>query len=61
MKLLVGYYDEEADFSKDKKQAHKVLNVGEYPHEEKVKEDQAAALMRVINTMYNMEETITKS
>ena len=62
MKLLLEYYNEEARvLSKDKKQAHKILNVGEYPHEAKVDEDQAAALMRVINTLYNMEETITKS
>lgn len=62
MKLLSEYYNEEARvLSKDKKQAHKILNVGEYPHEAKVNEDQAAALMRVINTLYNMEETITKS
>jgi hypothetical protein len=62
MKLLVNYYNEElAVFSKDKKQAHKVLNAGEFPHEAKVNQDQAAALMRVINMLYNMEETITKS
>jgi len=62
IKLLSEYYNEEARvLSKDKKQAHKILNVGEYPHEAKVNEDQAAALMRVINTLYNMEETITKS
>ena len=62
IKLLTEYYEDEARvFSKDKKQAHKILNVGEFPHEAKVNEDQAAALMRVINTLYNMEETITKS
>ena len=62
LKLLLEYYnDEERTLAKDKKQAHKVLNVGEYPHEVKVNENQAAALMRVINTLYNMEETITKS
>ena len=62
IKLLTEYYRSEAGiFSKDKKQALKVLNVGEHPHEDKVNEGQAAALMRVINTLYNMEETITKS
>jgi hypothetical protein len=62
MKLLTEYYNSEAStFSKDKKHAFKVLNVGEYPHEPKVNEVQAAALMRVINALYNMEETITKS
>ena len=53
--------EEEKGFVKDKKQAFKVLNVGEYRHEKKVKENEAAALMRVINTLYNMEEAITKS
>ncbi|MCE6988822.1 PSD1 and planctomycete cytochrome C domain-containing protein [Dyadobacter sp. CY323] len=62
LKLLTEYYQDEAGiFSKNKKEAHKVLNVGEHPHEEKVAEDQAAALMRVISTLYNMEETIVKS
>ncbi|WP_221389833.1 PSD1 and planctomycete cytochrome C domain-containing protein [Dyadobacter sp. NIV53] len=62
MKLLVEYYnDEERILAQDKKLAHKVLNVGEHPHEAKVNENKAAALMRVINTLYNMEETITKS
>ncbi|HEV7381409.1 MAG TPA: DUF1549 and DUF1553 domain-containing protein, partial [Dyadobacter sp.] len=62
LKLLTDYYkEEETTFSKDKKQASKILNVGEYPHEKSVKQNQAAALMRVINTLYNMEETITKS
>ncbi len=61
MKLLTSYYNGEASmFSKDKKHAFKVLNVGEYPHEPKADEVRAAALMRVINALYNMEETITK-
>lgn len=62
LNLLVTYYDKELlKFSKDKKKAQRVLNVGEYAHEKGVKTDQAAALMRVISTIYNMEEAITKS
>lgn len=62
IKLLTEYYNDElSSIGKNKNQAHKILNVGEYPHELKVKENEAAALMRVINTLYNMEETITKS
>jgi hypothetical protein len=62
LKLLVRYYkEEERGFMKDKKKAFKVLNVGEYKHERKMKESEAAALMRVISTLYNMEEAITKS
>jgi hypothetical protein len=62
VKLLLDYYDSEfLKFSKDKKKAEKVLNVGQFAHEKGVKKDQAAALMRVISTIYNMEEAITKS
>lgn len=62
VKLLTEYYKGEATmFEKDKKLAFKVLNIGEHAHETKVNEAEAAALMRVINTLYNMEETITKS
>jgi hypothetical protein len=62
VRLLVGYYDSELlKLSRDKSKAERVLNVGEYVHETGVKKDQAAALTRVISTMYNMEETITKS
>lgn len=62
VELLKKYYTEEASmFSKQKENAVKVLNVGEYPHEAKADKVRAAALMRVINTLYNMEETITKS
>lgn len=62
VELLKKYYNEEATmFSKQKDNATKVLNVGEFPHEAKADKVRAAALMRVINTLYNMEETITKS
>ncbi len=60
--VLTAYYETELKkFSMNKSKAARVLNVGEYAHEKAVKIDQAAALMRVINTIYNMEETITKS
>ncbi len=60
--VLTAYYETELKkFSMNKSKAERVLNVGEYAHEKAVKIDQAAALMRVINTIYNMEETITKS
>lgn len=62
MQLLKKYYSEEASaFAQQKGNAAKVLNVGEFPHEPKADKVRAAALMRVINTLYNMEETITKS
>lgn len=60
--VLTAYYETELKkFSTNKSKAERVLNVGEYAHEKAVKIDQAAALMRVISTIYNMEETITKS
>ncbi|PWJ60109.1 cytochrome c [Dyadobacter jejuensis] len=62
LSLLLDYYQEEqAYFTKNKAGAQKVLNVGEYPHDTKAPYQESAALMRVINMMYNMEETITKS
>ncbi|WP_025762845.1 PSD1 and planctomycete cytochrome C domain-containing protein [Dyadobacter tibetensis] len=62
MTLLLTYYKEEASyFAKNKKGAEQVLAVGEYPHQAKVKQEETAAMMRVINMLYNMEETITKS
>jgi hypothetical protein len=62
LRLLLEYYDTElVKFKKDKIKAQKVLNAGELAHEKSVKVEQAAALMQVISTIYNMEETITKS
>jgi hypothetical protein len=62
VRLLVNYYDTEfLKFSKDKSKAQRVLNIGELAHEKSVRVEQAAAWMQVISTIYNMEETITKS
>ncbi|CAG5067505.1 hypothetical protein DYBT9623_00226 [Dyadobacter sp. CECT 9623] len=62
VKLLTDYYHEElATFSKHKTKAGAALNVGDSKHEPKADQVKAAALMRVISTIYNMEETITKS
>ena len=62
VKLLVEYYDNELlKLSGNKGKVESVLNVGEYVHEKNIRKDQAAALMRVISMLYNMEETITKS
>jgi hypothetical protein len=62
MKLLTQYYHSENElFLKDKNLAQKILNVGEHPHEEKINAAEAAAMTRVINLLFNMEETITKT
>ena len=42
-------------------QANKILAVGEYPMATNVDKKLLAAMMRVVNTIYNLEETITKS
>jgi hypothetical protein len=60
--VFMEYYQQEYDkFLKNKKQAETILKVGEFARKEGVEISQAAALMRVINVIYNMEETITKS
>ena len=45
----------------EKQNAEKLLAVGEYPMPVNINKISAAALMQVITTIYNLEETITKS
>jgi hypothetical protein len=60
--VLVKYYDDQVKyFRANKPNAEKTINVGEYPKDHKKDVVQVAALMRVINTVYNLEETIVKS
>ena len=62
MTSLSEYYREElADFRHNPLNARKTLAVGEYPQAHNVDPILTAALMRVINTLYNLEETITKT
>ncbi|TAG75853.1 MAG: DUF1553 domain-containing protein, partial [Runella slithyformis] len=58
--ILTTYYEKERQKT-NKIQAEKLLAVGEYPVPEKIDKQLLAALMRVVNTIYNLEETITKS
>jgi len=59
---LVSYYKGQlAIFQNDHNAAQKTLTVGEYPWKEGIDIIACAALMRVIDTMYNLEETITKT
>lgn len=62
MNILKKYYTDQLNvFTHKKKEAGKTLAVGEYPHRtDPVNNIKAAALMRVINMIYNMEETIVK-
>ena len=49
------------EFKQKKLDAAATIKVGEYPHDDKADVNTTAALMKVINTIYNMEEAITKS
>uniref|UniRef100_UPI00313B87F5 PSD1 and planctomycete cytochrome C domain-containing protein n=1 Tax=Dyadobacter sp. OTU695 TaxID=3043860 RepID=UPI00313B87F5 len=60
MEVLTGYYDKELREIRPEKAA-KMISVGEYPLTKNVDKKALAALMRVISTIYNLEETITKS
>ncbi|HAZ25520.1 MAG TPA: hypothetical protein DCY95_13690, partial [Algoriphagus sp.] len=60
-KLLMSYYDDQLErFQSNPSQVKESLEVGEYPLEEKHINAKTAALMQVIVSLYNLEETITK-
>ncbi|GAB2500394.1 PSD1 and planctomycete cytochrome C domain-containing protein [Algoriphagus taiwanensis] len=60
--LLKDFYEEElAYFSSNPEEVEKTLNIGEYPMNEGAMTPQNAALMQVIMSLYNLEETITRS
>lgn len=62
LKILIDYYKEQLElFTAKKMDAEKILNVGEYPQHDKADKNKSAALMKVITTIYNMEEAITKT
>ncbi|MDZ4680267.1 MAG: PSD1 and planctomycete cytochrome C domain-containing protein [Saprospiraceae bacterium] len=62
MEILKGYYAEQLALFKAKQlNAYKTLAVGEFPINKKLDLDESAALMKVVNTIYNLEEAITKS
>jgi hypothetical protein len=58
--ILAVYYEKELK-KITKQSAEKLLAVGEYPIPTQVDKTQLAALMRIVNTIYNLEEAITKS
>ncbi|MCP1385686.1 PSD1 and planctomycete cytochrome C domain-containing protein [Runella salmonicolor] len=58
--ILAAYYDKELK-KITKPSAEKLLAVGEYPIPAQLDKTQLAALMRIVNTIYNLEEAITKS
>ena len=62
IKLLTSYYNDQFEiFKKQQKRAESLLSVGEYPMPQTINKSSVAALMQVISTLYNLEETITKT
>ncbi|HYJ38891.1 MAG TPA: PSD1 and planctomycete cytochrome C domain-containing protein [Chitinophagaceae bacterium] len=60
--ILKSYFEEQLNtFKSRKEEAGKLLEVGEYPLPAKVDKVMMAAMMQVVATIYNLEETITKS
>jgi hypothetical protein len=62
MDILQQYFSGQVtEFQNNKGNAGKFIRVGEYPLDNSVDPVQLAALMQVIHTMYNMDESETKS
>jgi len=60
--ILFDYYKKEKDeFLQQSAKAENFLKAGEYKHEQNINKTEAAALMQVVHTIYNMEEAITKT
>ena len=62
LSVLTGYYNEQLQAFRQKKlDAGKTLAIGEYPGNKQLNPNEQAALMKVIELLYNLEETITRS
>lgn len=62
LSILQEYYQSQLqEFSKDRAAATTTINTGEYPMPEHPDPTTLAALMRTIETIYNLEESITKT
>ncbi|WP_343703708.1 PSD1 and planctomycete cytochrome C domain-containing protein [Chitinophaga sp.] len=60
--LLKSYYSEQQQYFRSKPaDAAKLLSQGEYPLPEKADKPAIAALMQVVTTIYNLEETLSKT
>ncbi len=60
--ILRSYYDEQLQqFKQRQLDAGATLSAGEYPQNKNLDVNTTAALMKVINIIYNMEEAITKN
>lgn len=61
MGILKSYYaDQLQQFNQKKLDAAATLNVGEYAQDETLNKTETAALMKVVNTIYNLEEALIK-
>lgn len=62
LSVLTDYYNQQLQAFRQKRlDAQKTLDVGEYTQIQRLDRDSAAALMKVIELLYNLEETITRS
>jgi hypothetical protein len=60
--VISDYYNDQLQLYKQKKlDAKETLNIGEYPQDPRLDPDTTAALMKTIELIYNLEETITKT
>lgn len=57
---LASYYEQELKLLKPES-IEKLVSVGEYPLPRQINKSALAAMMQVVSTLYNLEETITKS
>lgn len=60
-RLLSFYKSQKAAFEADIPRAKKIIDQGEFPHVQSVPPAEAASLMLTILTIYNLEESITKT
>jgi hypothetical protein len=61
LRILTNYLaDQRQQFKARKLDAQKTLKQGEYPQDDQLDKNEEAALMKVVNTVYNMEEAITR-
>jgi hypothetical protein len=60
VEVLTNYYNKQLQTIEDESAA-KMLSIGEHPVNEQINKKTLAAMMRIISTIYNLEETIMKS
>ena len=62
LNILVAYFkDEKNRFDQSPEKARQLISAGEYPRQEITDVASLASLMQVVLTIYNMEESITKT